>query len=148
MLKGQVASVFLQMVNVIDMLYNLNKTYYWGGNIVFALNFISPHNEMLLTARQKTATIRPGDLRDTYPERMIVWVTFGAKYGPKRKLYQAIIDRVLVKKFSDITKADLAHQNPELKSVEELMQLFEGIYETTLNIDDLATIIHFSEVQE
>jgi hypothetical protein len=55
---------------------------------VFALNFISPHNEKLLIAREKTATIRLGDLRDIYPENSIVWITLGSKYGPKKKLYQ------------------------------------------------------------
>jgi hypothetical protein len=113
---------------------------------MFALNFISPHNEMLLTARKKTATIRPGDISDIYSENSIVWVTFGKKYGPKKKLYQAIIDRALIKRFSDLTKADLNHQNPELTSVEELIELFEDIYEKKLNMDDLVTIIHFSEV--
>ena len=63
---------------------------------MFALNFISPHNEMLLKARHKTATIRPGDIRDIFSENSLVWITFGEKYGPKTKLYQAIIDRALV----------------------------------------------------
>ncbi|MDR3590915.1 MAG: ASCH domain-containing protein [Negativicutes bacterium] len=115
---------------------------------MYALNFISPHNEKLLTARQKTATIRPGDISGIYSENSIVWITFGKKFGPKKKLYQAIIDRTLIKRFSDLTKADLNHQNPELTSVEELIELFEDIYEKKLNIDDLVTIIHFSEVKE
>lgn len=113
---------------------------------MFALNFISPHNQKLLTARQKTATIRLGDIRNTYPDNSVVWITIGDKYGPKQKLYEAIIDRSMVKKFSDITIAELTHQNPDLKSVEELISLFENIYEKKLNIDDTVTIIHFSEV--
>lgn len=59
-----------------------------------------------------------------------------------------MIDRALVKRFSDLTKADLNQQNPELESVDELIELFEGIYEKKLNSDDLVTIIHFTEVQE
>lgn len=115
---------------------------------MFALNFISPHNEKLLLARQKTATIRLGDIRGTYPENSLVWITFGSKYGPKRKLYQAIVDRTIVKKFSDIKMAELTHQNPELKTVDELISLFETIYEKKIYIDDTVTIIHFSEVVE
>jgi hypothetical protein len=115
---------------------------------VFALNFISPHNEKLLIARQKTATIRPGDLRDTYQENSLVWITFGSKYGPKKQLYRAMIDRVLTKKYSDLTASELAHQNPDIKTVEELIRLFENIYEKQIHIDDVVTVIHFSEVQE
>ncbi|MBP2659467.1 MAG: hypothetical protein H6Q69_2499, partial [Firmicutes bacterium] len=35
---------------------------------MFALNFLSPHNEKLLMNRKKNVTIRLGDIRDTYPE--------------------------------------------------------------------------------
>lgn len=116
---------------------------------MLALNFISPHNKMLLTARQKTATIRLGDVRDTYPENSVVWITYGNKYGPKSKLYPAMIDRTIVKRFSDITMAELKHQNPELTNVEELIRLFEVIYEKKkIYMDDTVTIIHFSEVIE
>jgi len=114
---------------------------------MFALNFISPHNEKLLTARQKTATIRPGDLRDMYPEYSMVWITYGNKYGQKRKLYEAMIDRTIVKKFSEITIAELRHQNPELKTVGELIEVFESVYEKKFLLDDFATIIHFTEVE-
>ena len=113
---------------------------------MFALNFISSHNEKLLMTREKTATIRLGDVRDVYPESSIVWITFGNKYGQKRKLYQAIIDRALIKKFSDISTEELLHQNPNINTVEELMSLFEEIYERKIYIDDIVTVIHFSEV--
>jgi hypothetical protein len=115
---------------------------------VVALNFVSPHNEELLTARLKTATIRPGDIRDMYPENSIVWITFGSKYGPKRKLYPAIIDRTIIKKFSEITMAELNHQNPQLQTLDQLIDLFESIYEKKLDLEDTATIIHFSEVMK
>ncbi|VBB08989.1 Hypothetical protein LUCI_4275 [Lucifera butyrica] len=113
---------------------------------MFALNFISPHNEKLLTARQKSATIRPGDIRDVYPENSIVWITVGSRYGSKRKLYTAVIDRTIVKKFSDLTTKELTHQNPEIKNVNELIKEFEEIYEKKLDIEDYVTVIHFSEI--
>jgi hypothetical protein len=116
--------------------------------MLFALNFISPHNEKLLLNRQKTATIRLGDIRDAYPESSIVWITFGSKYGPKKKLYRAMIDRALIKKFSDINPDELRHQNPEIETVEELISLFEAIYERKIYIDDTVTVIHFSEITE
>ena len=116
---------------------------------MLALNFISSHNKMLLTARQKTATIRLGDVTDAYPENSVVWITYGNKYGPKTKLYSAMIDRTIVKRFSDITTEELKHQNPDLTSVEELIRVFEAIYEKKkIYIDDTVTIIHFSEIIE
>ena len=113
---------------------------------MFVLNFISEHNEQLLVSRQKSATIRPGDIRDIYPEYSLVWITYGKKYGPKKKLYKAVIDRVLTKKYKDLTTAELAHQNPEIKTVEELIRVFEELYEKQIHIDDEVTVIHFSEL--
>ncbi|MDF2568687.1 MAG: hypothetical protein K0R55_291 [Sporomusa sp.] len=115
---------------------------------MFALNFISPHNEKLLISRQKSATIRLGDIQETYPENSIVWITFGSKYGPKRKLYKAIVDRTLIKKFSDLTTKELIHQNPAITTVDELIRLFEEIYEKQIHVDDTVTVIHFSELAE
>ncbi|WP_371366473.1 hypothetical protein SRRS_08200 [Sporomusa rhizae] len=115
---------------------------------MFALNFISEHNEKLLLSRQKSATIRPGDLRDVYPENSIVWVTVGKRYGQKKRLFTAIIDRVLTKKYRDLTTKELEHQNPEIKNVEELIKIFEDIYEKQIHIDDTVTVIHFSEIEE
>jgi hypothetical protein len=113
---------------------------------MFALNFISPHNEKLLIRREKTATIRLGDIRHVYPENSIVWITFGNKYGPKKKLYKAVVDRALIKPFSDITTDELLHQSPNVNTVEELMALFEEIYERKIFMDDTVTVIHFSEL--
>lgn len=115
---------------------------------MFALNFISEHNEQLLLSRKKTTTIRPGDIQDSYPENSIVLVTFGKRYGQKKKLYKAVIDRVLTKKYSDLTTNELKHQNPEINTVEELIQIFEDIYEKQIHIDDTVTVIHFSELIE
>lgn len=115
---------------------------------MFALNFISEHNEQLLLARQKTATIRPGDISGIYPENSIVWVTFGKRYGQKKMLFKAIIDRVITKKYSELTTNELAHQNPKIETVEELIRIFEDIYEKQIHMDDTVTVIHFSEIAE
>lgn len=113
---------------------------------MFALNFRAPHHEELLVARRKNCTIRPGDVRDTYPENSIVWITFGDKLHPRRKLYQAIIDKVLIKQYSQLTAEDLAHQNPEMKSVEELIDFFEKLYGHSITLDDNVSVIYFSEL--
>ena len=113
-----------------------------------ALNFISHHNEELLRERQKTATIRLGDIRDMYPENSVVWVTYGPKYKPKQKLYPAFVDKTLVKRMADLTSDELNHQDPDVHTVEELIRAFETIYEKKIYVEDLVTVIHFSEIVE
>lgn len=113
---------------------------------MFALNFLSPHNEKLLLNRQKNVTIRLGDIRDIYPENSVVWLTVGKKNRAKRRLYTAIIDKAIAKKFSELTTQDLSQQNPNIKTVEELISFFEVVYEKTIHIDDTVTVIYFSEI--
>ncbi|MCC5467779.1 ASCH domain-containing protein [Pelosinus baikalensis] len=113
---------------------------------MFALNFLSPHNEKLLMNRKKNVTIRLGDIRDTYPENSVVWLTVGKKNSAKRRIYTAIIDKAITKKFSELTTQDLSQQNPDIKTVEELINFFEIIYEKTIHIEDTVTVIYFSEI--
>ena len=113
---------------------------------MFALNFQSPKHEKLLMARQKNCTVRLGDTRDTYPENSVVWITVGNKFSPKRKLFSAIIDKAYIKKFTDLTANDLDHQNPEIKSTDELIVFFEEIYHRSIHPDDTVTVIYFSEI--
>lgn len=113
---------------------------------MFALNFLSPHNEELLINRKKNVTIRLGDIRGNYPENSVVWLTVGKKFNCKRKLYTAIIDKSIVKRFSELTTQDLCQQNPNIKTVDELISFFEIVYEKTIHIDDTVTVIYFSEI--
>lgn len=115
---------------------------------MFALNFRSAHHEELLLSRVKNCTVRLGDLSESYGENSIVWVTFGAKLSPRKKLYQAIIDKIHIKKFSQLTAEDLVHQNPKIKSKEDLMSFFETLYDKSLSMDDIVSVIYFSEVTE
>ena len=95
---------------------------------------------------QKNCTVRLGDVRSQYPESSIVWITTGKKYEVKKRLYTAIIDKVRVKKFAELTSKDLGHQNPEIDSLEELRLDFENIYQRRITLDDTVTVIYFSEV--
>lgn len=115
---------------------------------MFALNFQSPHHEELLISRKKNVTIRLGDITDKYAESSVVWITVGKKYAPKKKLYSAMVDKVYVKQFSELTAYDLDHQNPGIKTVDELINFFSTIYEKTLGLEDIVTVIYFSEIVE
>lgn len=115
---------------------------------MFALNFQWPHNEELLLSREKNCTVRPGDIRDIYPENSVVWITFGPKYGTKKKLYPAMVDTVYTKQFYALTLNDVRHQSPDISSVEELRTYFESKYEHPVKPDDIVTVIYFSEIVE
>jgi hypothetical protein len=114
---------------------------------MFALNFQWPNHEELLITRKKNCTVLLGDIREKYPENSVVWITFGKKFSPKTKLYTAIIDKAYTKKFSDLTSHDLDHQNPGIKSVEELIKVFEKLDEKAVGPDDIVTVIYFSEIK-
>ena len=64
------------------------------------------------------------------------------------EFYPAIIDKAYIKKFSELTTNDLNHQNPEIKSIDELISFFEKIYEKIISADDTVTVIYFSEITE
>ena len=113
---------------------------------MLALNFTSELHEKLLIERKKNYTVRLDDVSGVFLENSVVWITVGKKYAPKRKLYSAFLDRVKVKRMSELTKEDLAHQNPEIKTVAELIANFEQIYQKTITEDDLVTVIGFSEI--
>jgi hypothetical protein len=115
---------------------------------MFALNFQSEHHEQMLISRKKNCTVRLGDVSSAYPENSIVWITFGKKHTPRRKLYTAIIDKVSVKHFHQLTAEDLAHQNPDIKSAEELIRFFEHLYGKAITLNDKVSVIYFSEILE
>ena len=115
---------------------------------MLALNFQSEKHEELLLARQKNCTVRLGDVSNHYPENSIVWITTGVKFEPKRKLFTAFIDRTQVKTMADLTSNDLGHQNPDIKTRDELIADFERIYKKRITLEDTVTVIYFSEVNE
>ena len=64
---------------------------------MYALNFYSPIVADQLRSRRKTATIRLGDKSGKYKKGMVVQVLVGARYGPREKIFDAVIDKVEVK---------------------------------------------------
>ena len=83
-----------------------------------------------------------------YPENSMVWVTFGKKFSPKKKLFLAIIYKAYIKNFSELTTHDLGQQNPKIKSVDELIHVFEQCDGKKIDTNDTVTVIYFSEITE
>lgn len=113
-----------------------------------ALNFYSSNYHSQLVCRRKTCTIRLGDKTNKYAEGDIVWVTVGKRFAQKKKIYTAMIDRVLVKTISQLTQDDLKGENPDIGNVEDIMEFLKMIYGKPITCSETVSVIYFSEVIE
>jgi hypothetical protein len=117
-----------------------------GG--IFVLNFYSAFFVDQLRRGRKTATIRLGDKSSKYRRSQVVWVTVGQRHSPREKIFAAIIDDVEVKRLQDISPRDIEHDNPEFRRIEETVHFLEQIYGRKVEMDDLVTVIRFSQIVE
>lgn len=115
---------------------------------MYAINFYSHIYDDQLRHRRKTATVRLGDKSHKYQKGEIVWVTIGRKYGPRQKLFTAIIDSVEVKPIDDLSPRDIERENPEFRRVDEVVHLLSQIYNRTVTLQDTVTVVHFSDISE
>lgn len=115
---------------------------------MYALNFYSPLYADQLVKGRKSATIRLGDHSSKYAEGQLVWVTVGLKYGPRQKIFTAIIDSVEVKVLSELSRRDVQNENPELRRVEEVADFLYRLYDRPVGLTEEVTVIHFSRVFE
>ncbi len=115
---------------------------------MFALNFYPELYDDLLLASRKTATIRLGDKSDKYETGMVVWITVGPRFGRKRKMFTAILDRVEVKPISELSPRDIERENPELRSQDDIIGLLSRIYDEIIIPANKVTVIHFSKIDE
>ena len=115
---------------------------------MFAINFYSEAYADMLKKGRKTATIRLGDKSGKYQSGQLVWITVGRKYGPRQRVFTAIIDQVTVKLASELTPREVEKESPELRRMEEVLSLLSRVYDRAVTPEDLVTIIHFSRVTE
>ena len=111
-----------------------------------ALNFYSPMVADQLRSHLKTATIRLGDKSDKYRKGQIVQVLCGARFSPREKVFDAVIDKIDVKRVRDLSPREIEHDNPELRRTEELVEFLGQLYNREVTPDDLVTSIRFSEI--
>ena len=113
----------------------------------FALNFYSPIVEAQLRSHRKTATIRLGDKSRKYNKGMIVSVLVGARYGPRQHVFNAVIDKVDVKRLRDLSPREIEHDNPEIRRPEEMATFLSQLYNREVSEDDTVTVIRFSAIK-
>ena len=112
----------------------------------FALNFYSPIVEAQLRSHRKTATIRLGDKSHKYRKNQAVLVTIGYQYSPREKIFDAVIDQVEVTRLRDLSPRDIEHDNPEFRRHEDLVHFLEQIYGRAVSLDDVVTVVRFSQI--
>ena len=94
----------------------------------YALNFYSPVVADQLRSHRKTATIRLGDKSSKYKKGMVVSVLCGARYSPREKVFDAVIDKVEVKRLGDLSPREIEHDNPEIRRPEEMAHFLGQLY--------------------
>jgi hypothetical protein len=115
---------------------------------LYALNFYSPLVADQLRARRKTATIRLGDKSAKYKKGMVVMVLVGNRFGPREKIFDAVIDKVEVKTLGELSPREIEHENPEMRRQEEMATFLSQLYNRPVSDEDTVTVIRFSEVRE
>jgi hypothetical protein len=114
---------------------------------MYALNFYSPIVEGQLRSGRKSATIRLGDKSGKYRKGMIVAVLAGARFGPRTKVFDAVIDKVEVKPLGELSPNEIEHDNPEIRRVEDMAQFLGTLYNREVSEAELVTLIRFSEIR-
>ncbi|MCG9896258.1 MAG: hypothetical protein MH204_12360 [Fimbriimonadaceae bacterium] len=115
---------------------------------MFALNFYSDLYEDLLRRGRKSATIRLGDKSFKYQDGMVVWVTIGQRFARRTKLFDAILDRVDVKKISELTPRDIERENPELRTQDDVIAFLSRVYDDFITPNTTVTVIYFSRIDD
>ncbi len=114
---------------------------------LYALNFYSPLVADQLRSLRKTATIRLGDKSGKYKKGMIVQVLAGARFGPREKIFDAVIDKIEVKTLGELSPREIEHDNPEIRRPEEMAHFLSQLYNREVTEDDTVTVIRFSKIK-
>ena len=113
---------------------------------MFVLNFYSPVFVDQLRRHRKTATIRLGDKSGKYKKGTVVSVLCGVRFGPREKVFDAVIDKVDVKALRDLSPREIEHDNPEIRRPEDLASFLSQLYNREITEEDTVTVIRFSQI--
>jgi hypothetical protein len=113
---------------------------------MYALNFYSPVVADQLRTGRKSATIRLGDKAGKYKKGMIVQVLCGARYSPRERIFDAVIDKVEVKTLGELSPREIEHDNPEIRRTEEMALFLSQLYNRDVGAEDTVTVIRFSQI--
>ena len=110
------------------------------------LNFYSTIFADQLKRGRKTATIRLGDKSSKYRKGMIVQVLAGARFSPRDRVFDAVIDKVEVKQINELSPREIEHDNPEIRRPDEMTRFLGQLYNREVAEDETVTVIRFSQI--
>jgi hypothetical protein len=73
-------------------------------------------------------------------------VLAGARYGQRERVFDAVIDKVDVKRLGDLSPREIEHDNPEIRRADELARFLGQLYNREVTEDDIVTLIRFSQI--
>ena len=114
---------------------------------MYALNFYSPIVADQLRQQRKTATIRLGDKSAKYKKGMVVQVLVGTRFGPRERVFDAVLDTIEVKTLGELSPREGEHDNPEIRRSEEMASFLGALYNREVSEDDTVTVIRFSQIR-
>jgi hypothetical protein len=100
-----------------------------------------------LRSGRKTATIRLGDKSPKYRKGMVVQVLVGVRYGPRERVFDAVIDKVEVKTLAELSPREIEHDNPEMRRPEDMALFLSQLYNREVQPEDTVTVIRFSQIK-
>ncbi len=115
---------------------------------MYALNFYSPIVADQLRSHRKTSTIRVGDKSRKYKKGMIVSVLVGTRFGPREKMFDAVIDKIEVKTLGACSPREIEHDSPQLRRPEEMATFLSQLYNRDVSEEETVTVIFFSEIRD
>jgi hypothetical protein len=101
-----------------------------------------------LRSGRKSATIRLGDKADKYKKGMVVQVLCGVRFGPRERVFEAVIDKVEVKTLGELSPREIEHDNPEIRRTEEMAHFLSQLYNRAVDASDVVTVIRFSQIHD
>jgi hypothetical protein len=76
-----------------------------------------------------------------------VQVLVGARFGPREKVFEAVIDKVEVKTLGELSPREIEHDNPEIRHADEMAHFLGTLYNRDVSEEDIVTVIRFSAIK-
>jgi len=117
------------------------------GEPMYALNFYSTVVADQLRNHRKTATIRLGDKSSKYRKGMVVQILCGTRFSPRDRIFDAVIDKIEVKRLMDLSPREIEHDNPEIRRADQMADFLAQLYNREVSMEDKVTVIRFSAIK-
>jgi hypothetical protein len=74
-------------------------------------------------------------------------VLVGVRYGPRERIFDAVIDKVDVKTLVELSPREIEHDNPEMRRPEDMATFLSQLYNREVTENDTVTVIRFSQIK-